>query len=109
MAELPGVGENLIDHPQCLTVYRASRPDSLFGAFNPENLAQFAEGRGPLTSNGLEAGGFIRTRDGLDAPDVQLYCSVGMWLDEGYRARTRRTGSRSARASPGRSAGGPSG
>jgi choline dehydrogenase-like flavoprotein len=32
-----------------------------------------SEGRGPLTSNFAESGGFIRTRDGLDAPDVQLH------------------------------------
>jgi choline dehydrogenase-like flavoprotein len=84
VADLPGVGRNLIDHPQCLMVYRASRPDSLYGAFNPRNLERLeSERRGPLTSNGLEAGGFIRTRDDLDAPDVQLYCSVGMWVDEG--------------------------
>jgi choline dehydrogenase len=31
------------------------------------------EGRGPLTSNFAESGGFIRTRDGLDAPDIQLH------------------------------------
>jgi choline dehydrogenase-like flavoprotein len=31
------------------------------------------EGRGPLTSNFAEAGGFLRTRDGLDAPDIQLH------------------------------------
>jgi choline dehydrogenase-like flavoprotein len=31
------------------------------------------EGRGPLTSNFGEAGGFLRTREGLDAPDVQLH------------------------------------
>ena len=34
-----------------------------------------AEGRGPLTSNGVETGGFIRTTDGLPAPDMQFHAA----------------------------------
>ena len=35
----------------------------LFGIFTPENFALLeSEGRGPLTSNYPEAGGFFRTR-----------------------------------------------
>ena len=38
---------------------------SLFGALTPENIALLeSEGRGPLTSNIPEAGGFFRTRAG---------------------------------------------
>jgi choline dehydrogenase len=35
------------------------------------------EGRGPLASNGPEAGGFVRTRDGLPAPDLQFGAADG--------------------------------
>jgi choline dehydrogenase-like flavoprotein len=84
VAESPGVGLNLSDHPACGAVYLESREDSLFGAMNPDNLASLAtHGRGPLTSNIAEAGGFWRTRGGLDAPDVQLYCIPALLLDEG--------------------------
>jgi choline dehydrogenase len=75
VAELPGVGQNLSDHPLVAVNYLASREDSLFGAMNVHNLALFESARqGPLTSNGVESGGFVRARSGLDAPDVQLHC-----------------------------------
>jgi choline dehydrogenase len=84
VAEVPGVGENLSDHPVCGSIYLASREDSLFGAMNPENLALFeSQRRGPLTTNGVESGGFVRTRGGLDAPDVQLHCLASLHVDEG--------------------------
>ena len=84
VAESPGVGLNLSDHPACGAVYLASREDSLFGAMNPDNLASLAaSGRGPLTSSIAEAGGFWRTRGGLDAPDVQLHCIPALLLEEG--------------------------
>jgi choline dehydrogenase-like flavoprotein len=84
VAESPGVGLNLSDHPACGAVYLASREDSLFGAMNPDNLASLATGgRGPLTSSIAEAGGFWRTRGGLDAPDVQLHCIPALLLEEG--------------------------
>ena len=84
VAELPGVGQNLSDHPLAYIRYLASREDSLFGAMTPENLALFeSERTGPLTSNGVEAGGFVRTREGLDAPDVQLHCVPALVLNEG--------------------------
>jgi choline dehydrogenase len=84
VAESPGVGLGLSDHPACGAVYLASREDSLFGAMNPDNLASLATGgRGPLTSSIAEAGGFTRTRGGLDGPDVQLHCLPALLLEEG--------------------------
>ncbi len=63
VAELPEVGLNLHDHPNAGAVYSIDEEISLFGALNEENLALFeAEGRGPLTSNVAEAGGFMRTQ-----------------------------------------------
>jgi choline dehydrogenase len=70
--ELP-VGRGLQDHPAAWITYRTSEP-SLLTAEDPQNLALLeAEGRGPLTSNFAESGGFVRTSDDLDAPDVQLH------------------------------------
>jgi choline dehydrogenase-like flavoprotein len=84
VAEVPGVGLNLSDHPICGVVYLSDREGSLFGALNEQNLALFeTEGRGPLTSNAAESGGFVRTRDGLDAPDVQFHCVPALFMEEG--------------------------
>ncbi|MEU6808043.1 GMC family oxidoreductase N-terminal domain-containing protein [Streptomyces sp. NPDC046831] len=80
--DLP-VGENLQDHPHvglcCLT-----GTESLFTAETPENVRLLeTEGRGPLTSNVGEAGGFHRTREGLDAPDIQVHAAPVMFHEEG--------------------------
>jgi choline dehydrogenase len=84
VAESPEVGLNLHDHPNAGASYRIADEVSLFGALNDENLARFqAEGRGPLTSNVAEAGGFARTREGLDAPDVQLHFAPSIFDAEG--------------------------
>jgi choline dehydrogenase len=84
VAEVPQVGLNLHDHPNSGLVYAIDAVVSLFGKLNEENLALFkTEGQGPLTSNIAETGGFVRTRDGLDTPDVQFHFVPGRFLSEG--------------------------
>ena len=84
VAELPEIGLNLHDHPNAGAVYSIDEEISLFGALNEENLALFeGEGRGPLTSNVAEAGGFMRTREGLDAPDIQFHFAPARFQSEG--------------------------
>ncbi len=70
--ELP-VGQGLQDHLATWVTGTTSAP-SLLTAETEETLGLLqTAGRGPLTSNFAESGGFIRTREGLDAPDVQLH------------------------------------
>jgi choline dehydrogenase len=84
VAELPAVGLNLHDHPNAGAVFGIEDESSLFGALNEENLALFErEGRGPLTSNVAEVGGFVRTRDGLRAPDIQFHFAPARFQSEG--------------------------
>ncbi|HKP91783.1 MAG TPA: FAD-dependent oxidoreductase [Thermoleophilaceae bacterium] len=84
VAESPGIGQNLHDHPNAGASFRIAEEVSLFGALNDENLERFqTEGRGPLTSNVAEAGGFARTREGLEAPDVQLHFAPSIFDAEG--------------------------
>jgi choline dehydrogenase len=89
--DLP-VGRDLQDHP-VLSIVWLSNEESLRGALTPENAALFErEGRGPLSSNVGEGGAFVRTRGGLEAPDVQLIFGalmlheefLGPLLDEAY-------------------------
>jgi choline dehydrogenase len=83
VADLPGVGQNLQDHPGVGLVWTHDEPVSLLGALTEENIATFAEqGRGPLTSNVAEAGGFIRTRPELTAPDIQYHAAPVLYVDE---------------------------
>ena len=80
--DLP-VGHGLQDHYMALLNFR-THAESLLTAQSPENAALLqSEGRGPLTSNIGEAGGFFRSRDGIDAPDGQLHMAPALFHQEG--------------------------
>jgi choline dehydrogenase len=71
--DLPGVGQNLQDHPMVSVGYLCTQQISLDGAETLANLLRyFIFKSGPLTSNVAEAGLFLRTRVGLQTPDLQL-------------------------------------
>jgi choline dehydrogenase len=87
-ADLP-VGENVQDHLHVSLAY-LTEVETLISAQTPANLALLqTEGRGPLTSNIGEAGGFVRTVGGLAAPDVQLHAGPVMFVDEGLALPTQ--------------------
>lgn len=85
--ELPGVGENLQDHVDYVLVHKSSSSDllglSLRGAWKLGRavLEYRARHTGPVTSNVAEAGGFVKTRAGLERPDVQLHFVIGGLVD----------------------------
>jgi choline dehydrogenase len=80
------VGEGLQDHCMAQLNYLTDEP-SLFLAVNPENIALLeGEGRGPLSSNIPEAGGFFRARPGVAAPDVEFHFAPSLFFDEGLTA-----------------------
>ena len=83
LAECPEIGLNLQDHPNAGCVWLTGREDSLFGALNDDNLERWQQGEGPLTSNVAEVGGFLRTREGLAAPDIQLHFAAALFAAEG--------------------------
>ena len=81
---LPGVGQNLQDHP---TVFVSTRnPSAESYALSLRALPRIAASplrylfgrRGMLASNAAEAGGFVRTLPGLARPDVQMTFLVGL-------------------------------
>ncbi|MEU2929872.1 GMC family oxidoreductase N-terminal domain-containing protein [Streptomyces sp. NPDC007251] len=85
--DLP-VGQGLQDHYMALLNFRTG-VESLIGAASPENGALLqSEGRGPLTSNIGEAGGFFRSHNGLDAPDLQFHAAPVLFHQEGLGAAT---------------------
>jgi choline dehydrogenase-like flavoprotein len=82
VVDLP-VGENLQDHVLVQLAY-LSDVESILAANTPENQALLdKEGRGMLASNGAEWGGFLRSRDGLDAPDIQIHGAPVLFTDHG--------------------------
>jgi choline dehydrogenase-like flavoprotein len=81
--DLPTVGANLSDHVNAGVIFRTDT-ETLMTAESEANVALLqTEGRGPLTSNVAEAGGFWRSRDGLAAPDVQFHMAPVMFTEEG--------------------------
>ncbi|MEV7566413.1 GMC family oxidoreductase [Streptomyces tanashiensis] len=83
--DLP-VGQGLQDHYMTLLNFRTDT-ESLLGAATAENAALLqSEGRGPLTSNIGEAGGFFRSRPELEAPDVQFHAAPVLFHQEGLGA-----------------------
>ncbi|MBA2349716.1 MAG: GMC family oxidoreductase N-terminal domain-containing protein [Solirubrobacterales bacterium] len=83
VAEVPGMGMNLSDHPTAGLNLVIKTEDSLKDALNDENLAAWAQGGGPLTSNVGESGGFYRTDPSLPVPDVQFHMVPAMFEQEG--------------------------
>lgn len=80
--ELP-VGDDLQDHPGVLLSYFTDIP-TLFRAGTAEDVRMFQEsGRGPLTCNISEGGGFFRTDSTLELPDVFFNCGPVMFYEEG--------------------------
>ncbi len=80
--DLP-VGQGLQDHYMALLNFRTD-VESPLAAVTPENAALLQnEGRGPLSSNIAETGGFFRSRDDLDSPDIQFHSANALFHQEG--------------------------
>jgi choline dehydrogenase-like flavoprotein len=83
LADVAEVGRNLQDHAGSGWLWTHDEPVSLLTAMSEENLTLFErDGIGPLTSNGVETGGFLRTSPQLPAPDLQFHVAGAMLLDE---------------------------
>jgi choline dehydrogenase-like flavoprotein len=80
----PGVGQNLQDHVDYIINRRVESTDllglSLTGSVKLlQAISRWRkERKGLLTSNGAEAGGFLRTLPDLSRPDLQLHFVIGM-------------------------------
>ncbi|MBT6508970.1 MAG: choline dehydrogenase [Rhodospirillaceae bacterium] len=87
--DLPGVGANLQDHPDAAVVQACKQPVSLHDTLSnwgklKVGLRWFLFRDGPGASNHFEAGGFVRSRAGMEHPDLQLtFIPVGLGGDNG--------------------------
>jgi choline dehydrogenase len=89
VANLPGVGENLHDHPAAGILWRTKGTSDLVDLASPAALVRWKlTGRGPLASNIGETGAFYPTRDGLAAPDMQVHVAPTMFYDNGMHEKT---------------------
>ena len=90
--ELAGVGQNLHDHPDVVTVTNAPRLTDLFG-ISLSGLARVVQGifewrkhrTGMLTTNYAEAGGFIKSAPDEALPDLQLHFVIAKLVNHGRK------------------------
>ena len=86
VADLPGVGQNLIDHPEVPIIANANGPYGYFkqgvGWRMIRNGLQFKLfGSGPILSAGVEAGAFVNPDDPTAEPTIQAFCVPIVYLD----------------------------
>ena len=88
--DLPGVGRNLADHPNIMNEYELLGDAGLTRHLRIDRAAAsalrwFANGSGPFAHTGTSANVFLRSREGLDQPDIQMMClpvsnAAGLWV-----------------------------
>ena len=82
--DLPGVGRNLQEHPAAAVMYAASGPIAFESRLRFDRMALSALqwalfGTGVISRLPISAMAFMKTREGLDLPDVQvLFSPVAM-------------------------------
>ena len=90
VADRPEVGENLQEHVDVMVQYRNAQKDGI--TINPIGLAKLTKGlwdfvrrkRGPLASPPCEVGGFLRSSEQVETPDIQLHVVPTLFNDSGY-------------------------
>ncbi|MBO6543355.1 MAG: choline dehydrogenase [Alphaproteobacteria bacterium] len=94
VSDLPGVGQNLQDHLDATVINECLQPISLHSQTNPIRMLMtgmqyvfFKSGVG--TSNGLESGGFLKTRPELEMPDIQIHFVAAMMRDHARQKSDR--------------------
>ena len=87
---LPGVGKNLQDHIDYLSVHKYKSLNlfgfslgTIFLKYPYELIKYLLMKTGMFTSTVAEAGGFIRSRNDITVPDIQLHFAPGMVVDHG--------------------------
>ncbi len=94
---LPGVGENYRDHYAARIAWRVKQPITLNETTRGlrlvrEVLRYFISRRGVLTYPAGIGHGFIRSRDGMDSPDCQMFFAHGSFTNPKTRTFDREPG-----------------
>ena len=94
--DLPGVGENLTDHPEITIVGIANGKYGYYkqadGWRMLKNGLQFKLfGTGPVTSSGFEAGAIINPITPDETPTLQAYCVPAIYVDRGLECEVEDT------------------
>ncbi|RCN37773.1 choline dehydrogenase domain protein [Ancylostoma caninum] len=96
VVDLPGVGENLIDHLEIYVQQKCTKPITLYNKSSwrfPHHMIKigmewFTMQKGLGASSHLETGGFARSRDDIDHPDIQFHFLPSTVHDDGRKIGT---------------------
>ena len=85
VVDRPDVGRNLQDHLGVYVQNKCKDPITLYSLMRPDRAVwagarAYLFGKGPGASVPLEAGGFLKTRDELDLPDIHITMVPGLSL-----------------------------
>ena len=87
---LPGVGENLQDHIEVSIQHKCTQPITLYSAQwkFPHNMIKiglqwFMTKTGDGATTHIETGGFLRSRAGVEHPDIQIHFVPSAYIDHG--------------------------
>jgi choline dehydrogenase len=85
-ADLPGVGQNLMDHPEVPLIATFNGPFGYHGQGDGWRMIQHGVhfklfGGGKILSAGVEAGAFVNPLDPDAEPSIQAFCVPDIYLD----------------------------
>ena len=87
--ELPGVGQNLQDHLEIYIQHKSKTKDTLYNLSTNyftqaiEGIKWFLLKQGMLTYSHLELGGFVKTSDKYQHPNIQLHFFPSLVINHG--------------------------
>jgi choline dehydrogenase len=87
--ELPGVGQNLQDHLDVVVQHHCTDPDMTLEKVTrlhralPALIQYLLFETGPGTESPLEAGAFVKSREDMEVPDLQLHFIPAFMIDHG--------------------------
>lgn len=89
-----GVGQNLQDHLNVTVIHEMTRPDSVYS--KQKGLRKVGVGlkylwnkTGPGADNHLQSGAFLKSREGLELPDLQLHFVNGIVIEHAQQPADR--------------------
>ena len=80
IVDLPGVGQNMIEHPCVMMNYEATKPVTFLNELRADKatlsvMRWFMTGKGPFATQINSANGIVKTDPSLDQPDIQFMCN----------------------------------
>jgi choline dehydrogenase len=85
VVDLPGVGQNLMDHLLIGVEYECREPIGLHKADNVKNILNYMLfKKGPLTSSVAEAAAFLKIGSHRGAPNIELVFAPVFYMDNGF-------------------------